>query len=246
MRLRRALPAAPAPPPRPSPAMAPCFPCRARPSPCFPLRARPTPQPVAHPAPPRVAQCSLASQAVPTQPTLVLSLDLTSGACVSAPSAPWSISGCGIGAVVQMICAALTLLCPPPSSCFLCRYLFYKYFKMSPLSREGCKTVSHLPIVQRCIDSRNSGVVIHSFIQFWNSQVLVSGASSLSCLPRSLPTHNEALEVQAQKRRSGTGVEPEASSRKAGGRWSLQAGTVNSGWDGFWGKANFCSNQHLL
>ena len=55
----------------------------------------------------------------PHSPTLVLSPELIpSGTKVSEPSPCPSVSGCGVQMVVQMIYVALTLLCPPRSSCY--------------------------------------------------------------------------------------------------------------------------------
>ena len=67
--------------------------------------------------PPPMAHCSLAPQAVPTQPAPVLSLGLTSRAESTVARPHLCISGCGVQVVVQMICEALTLLCCSQSSC---------------------------------------------------------------------------------------------------------------------------------
>ena len=61
-----------------SPAMVPCFFCRPWPPPLLPWLWRSTPQPMAH--------CFLAPQGIYTQPPLVLSPELTSGASVSVSS----------------------------------------------------------------------------------------------------------------------------------------------------------------
>lgn len=78
------------------------------------------------PAPLAVVFCSLERRApvpspsgVSTQPTLVLSLELTSRAQVSVPSPCLSISGCAVQGGMQMICAALSLLCPLQSAAVL-------------------------------------------------------------------------------------------------------------------------------
>ena len=98
--------------------MVPFFSCWLRSSPRFLLPWCSTPQPIAHHSMP-MAHCSLAPQAVSTQPTVVLSLELISGAWVSAPSTPQPqvIQAVVSQAVVQMIYATLTLLCPPQSNC---------------------------------------------------------------------------------------------------------------------------------
>ena len=72
----------------PSPTKAPCFFSRPRLPPRFPQLWCPTPQPLAH--------CSLTPQAISTQPIIVLSLELTSGARVSVPSPCPSVSCCGV------------------------------------------------------------------------------------------------------------------------------------------------------
>lgn len=84
-----------APPALTLPTMVLCFYWRPRPPPSFPLLWHSTPKPREHCTPP-TAHCSLSYHAVPTQPLLVLSLELTSGAWVSAPSS----------------CQALRLWCP--------------------------------------------------------------------------------------------------------------------------------------
>ena len=90
----------------PSPTMAPCFLCTTRLSPGFPLPWRSTPQPVAHCSPARGARFLSPSCSPHTaNPSPFPGTDL------------WSVSGCGVRAVVQMICAALTLLCPQCSCC---------------------------------------------------------------------------------------------------------------------------------
>ena len=78
------------------------------------------------PAPLAVVFCSLERRApvpspsgVSTQPTLVLSLELASRAQVSVPSPCLSISGCAVQGGMQMICAALSLLCPLQSAAVL-------------------------------------------------------------------------------------------------------------------------------
>ena len=79
-----------------------------RPLPEFPLLWYFAPQPLAY--------CSLAIQVVSKQPTLVLALELTSGAWVSLASSLPSISGFGVQGDGTMVCAALSLLFPPQSS----------------------------------------------------------------------------------------------------------------------------------
>ena len=106
----------------PSPTTVSCLSCGPRPSPRFPLPWCSTSKPIAHHSP----ACGLlllslsAPQPVPTQPTLILSPELTSRACVSTPSPhphplPRASQAVPSEVVVQMICVALTLLCPPQS-----------------------------------------------------------------------------------------------------------------------------------
>ena len=91
---------------------------------------------------------------------------------------------------------------------------------------------------------------------------------SVLSLPQSLPTHNKDLEVQDEKYCSGAGIEPAGfilqgwrqtvrrevvparrccssagidlvvSLHRDGGRRSLQAGAISSGWEQFWVKGN--------
>ena len=61
-----------------------------------------------------MAHCFLAPQAVSTQPTLVLSQELTSEACLSAQLPPEHLSLWYLGMVVPIFCASLFLLCPLP------------------------------------------------------------------------------------------------------------------------------------
>ena len=100
----------------PSPTMAPCFSCGPRPLPRFPQLWSSAPQPMLH--------HSLAPQAVSTQPTLVLSPELTSRTWVSVPSPNPSISGCDVwGGGADDLCSSYSAL-PPQSSCypFLCNF----------------------------------------------------------------------------------------------------------------------------
>ena len=91
--------------------MAPCFSCRPRHLPGFPQLCYSAPQLVVH--------CSLASQAVSTQPILVLSTKLTPPEVnLNAQPLPKYLRLWYLGMVVQMICVAVTLLCPPQSSSY--------------------------------------------------------------------------------------------------------------------------------
>ena len=57
-----------------------------------------------------MVHCSLAPQAIYTQPTLVLSPEWTSRAWVSAPITQLSILSCGVGGMVQIICVAHSII----------------------------------------------------------------------------------------------------------------------------------------
>ena len=107
--------------------MEPCFSCGPRPPPRFPQLWHSVLWPTEH--------CSLVPQAVSS--TLVLSPELTSWASVSAPRPCLSISGLVSRVVVRMVCAALTLLGPPHSSCcaFLCDSEVPLSWLFSPLVR---------------------------------------------------------------------------------------------------------------
>ena len=98
----------------------PAFFCRVRPPPWFPWMWHSVPQPLTH--------HSLAPQSVSTQPTLVLSLEQTSGAWDSAPSPILIVLGCGLLKVVPVVCVGGSLLCPSQSSC--CAFLWG--FEFSP------------------------------------------------------------------------------------------------------------------
>ena len=58
---------------------------------------------------------SLAPQALPTQPTLVLSLELTSGPESQRPAMAPASQAVVSWAMMQMISVVLALLCPPQS-----------------------------------------------------------------------------------------------------------------------------------
>ena len=122
----------------PSPTMVPCFSCGPRP-PRFPQLWLSAPQPVVY--------HSLAPQAVSTQPTLVLSPELTSRAWVSVPSTLLSYGDQGSG--TDGLCGSLSAL---PSSiqllCFFSELWGLSILADLPISLVASQGVGSFPLSQ--------------------------------------------------------------------------------------------------
>ena len=109
------------------------------------------------------AHCAslLSPQAISTQPTLNLSLELTSKSWISAPAQPKCLRLCCLGTVAPMVCKAFSLLCPPQSSC--CTFLWG--FESPPPSQLFSPLIRSPPSVQASFffHSSLSGVLV----PFW-------------------------------------------------------------------------------
>ena len=100
----------------PSPTMAPCLSCGPRPSPGFPLPWHSTPQPIAHTPHPWCTAPLPLRLSPHSQPQ-----DWSPEPKSQCPAPAQAFQDVVSRLVVQMICVAVTLLCPPQSSC--CTFL---------------------------------------------------------------------------------------------------------------------------